>query len=91
MMTTFLCCVIGALSGYIYHLIQNREYWKDKALAEAKKRLTKDTERENAHRAEVHRLNQMLTKKSEQIQNLERNNNVLRQLNDQLVRKGGNL
>lgn len=88
-MTVFLLCVIGALVGYIYHLIQNREYWKDKALAEAKKRLTRDTDADQAHRAEIHRLNRILTQKTEKIQALERNNNVLRQLNDQLVRKGG--
>ena len=90
---TILACVIGALAGLVVHLTRERAYWKNKAMAEARKRLQKDNKAEKAHRAEAAGLRQTINRQSGRIVELERNNNVLRHLNEQLTRhhEGGTL
>ena len=38
MIVTFLCCVIGALVGYIYHLVRERTRWRKNAMGNARVR-----------------------------------------------------
>ena len=87
---TILACIIGALAGLIVHLTRERAYWKNKAIAEARKRLTRDDEREAEHNAEIHRLSDLLRKYGEKVAELERKNNVLLQLNEQLAKQHNN-
>jgi hypothetical protein len=87
---TILVCIIGAMAGLIVHLTRERAYWKHMAMAEGRKRLTKDDEREAEHNAEIHRLNTALRKSDEKIAELIRKNNVLRQLNEQLAKQHNN-
>jgi uncharacterized protein (DUF2252 family) len=83
---TILACIIGAMAGLIVHLTRERAYWKNMAMAEGRKRLTKDVGTENAHNAEIRRLNDLLRKYREKVAELERNNKILRRMNEQLRR-----
>lgn len=81
-----LCAVIVGLTIMYFSMKRRRTYWKNKAIAEARKRLTRDDEREAEHNAEIRRLSDLLRKYREKVAELERKNNVLRQLNEQLRR-----
>lgn len=81
-----LACIIGALAVLIVHLTRELAYWKNMAMAEGRKRLQKDVKTENAHNAEIRRLNDGLRKSNEKIAELERNNKILRRMNEQLRR-----
>lgn len=90
---TILACIIGALAGLVVHLTRERAYWKNKAMAEAWKRLQKDDAKDQEHRRVIGRYRNIISDLETKIAELERNNNVLRQLNEQLTRhkEGGTL
>ena len=83
---TILACIIGALAGLVVHLTRDRVYWKNKAMAEARKRLRKDDAREHEYQGELAGLRVINGRQEMKIKELERANNVLRQLNEQLTR-----
>lgn len=85
-----LCAVIVGLTIMYFSMRRRRTYWKNKAIAEARKRLARDGEREAEHNAEVHRLSDLLRKYREKVAELERNNHILRQLNEQLAKQHNN-
>ena len=83
---TILACIIGAMAGLIVHLTRERAYWKNMAMTEGRKRLTKDYEMEAEHKAEVRKLMHNISKQNDEIAELRRKNDILRQLNEQLTR-----
>ena len=71
MITTILCAVIGALAGYVYHLFRQVAYWRDKAMAEARKRLAKDEKTTEIRRAIDRGAAKLISEKDAQIRELE--------------------
>lgn len=71
MITTILCAVIGALAGYVYHLLRQVVYWRDKAMAEAKKRLAKDEKTTEIRRAIDRGAAKLISEKDAQIRDLQ--------------------
>lgn len=91
MMTTFLCCVIFALVGYIYHLIVERNRWRKNALGNARGRIQKGRElreqegllNRNAAKTIAH-----LKAENEDLRNaLQRQKNMNRRLLEQMDRR----
>lgn len=71
MITTILCAIIGAMAGYVYHLLRQVAYWRDKAMAEAKKRLTKDEKTNEIRRAIDRGAAKLISEKDAQIRELQ--------------------
>lgn len=87
---TILACIIGALAGLIVHLTRERAYWKNMAMAEGRKRLQKDNAKDQEHRRVIGRYRNIISDLETKIAELERKNNVLRQLNEQLAKQHSN-
>lgn len=81
-----LCAVIIALIIMYFSMKRQRTYWKDKAIAEARKRLAKDDAKEHEHQSELAGLRRDIGQRDARIAELERNNNILRRMNEQLRR-----
>lgn len=77
MIATILCAIIGAMACLIYHLLHQVAYWRDKAMAEARKRLAKDEKTTEIRRAIDRGAAKLISEKDAQI----------RQLQEQLRRK----
>lgn len=71
MITTILCVIIGAMAGYVYHLIRQVAYWRDKAMAEARKRLAKDEKTTEIRRAIDRGAAKLISEKDVQIRELQ--------------------
>ena len=91
MIILFLCCVIGALAGYIYHLVGERNRWRENALGNARGRIQKGRElreqegllNRNAAKTIAH-----LKAENEDLQNaLQRQKNMNRRLLEQMDRR----
>ena len=85
-----LCAVIVGLTIMYFSMKRRRTYWKNKAIAEARKRLAKDDERDNEHKAEVRKLMRNISEQNDEIAKMRRSNDILRQLNEQLARQHNN-
>ena len=81
-----LCAVIVGLIIMYFSMKRRRTYWKNKAIAEARKRLAKDDARDHEHQSKLACLRRDIGQRDARITELERSNNVLRQLNEQLTR-----
>ena len=82
-----LCAVIVGLTIMYFSMRRRRTYWKNKAIAEARKRLRKDDAKDQEHRRVIGRYRNIISDLETKIAELERKNNVLRQLNEQLAKK----
>lgn len=82
-----LCAVIVGLTIMYFGMKRRRTYWKNKAIAEARKRLRKDDAKDQEQRRVIGRYRNIISDLEVKINELERSNNVLRQLNEQLVKK----
>lgn len=71
MITTILCVIIGAMTGYVYHLLRQVAYWREKAMAEAKKRLAKDEKTTEIRRAIDRGAAKLISEKDAQIRGLQ--------------------
>lgn len=71
MITTILCAIIGAMAGFVYHLLRQVTYWRDKAMAEAKKRLAKDEKTTEIRRAIDRGAAKLISEKDAQIRELQ--------------------
>ena len=90
-MTIFLCCVIGAMALYIYHLVRERNRWRENALGNARGRIQKVRElreqegllNRNAAKTIAH-----LNAENEDLRNaLQRQKNMYRRLLEQIDRR----
>lgn len=61
----------GALVGWIFHLTRQVAYWRDKAMAEAKKRLAKDEKTTEIRRAIDRGAAKLISEKDAQIRELQ--------------------
>lgn len=61
----------GALVGWIFHLTRQVIYWRDKAMAEARKRLAKDEKTTEIRRAIDRGAAKLISEKDAQIRELQ--------------------
>lgn len=71
MITTILCVIIGAMAGYVYHLLRQVVYWREKAMTEARKRLAKDEKTNEIRRAIDRGAAKLISEKDAQIRELQ--------------------
>ena len=70
-MLVVLCAIIGALSCFVYHLLHQVAYWRDKAMAEAMKLLAKDEKTTEIRRAIDRGAAKLISEKDAQIRELQ--------------------